>query len=203
MTLVYLASGISKLVDPDWISGLVLWDRVVRYQYVLEPTPLPGWAIDLLTSRWLYYAVGPAAVLTELFIGVGLWFRRTRLAAVWVALTFHVLIEVSASVEVFSYAAIAALAIWVTPVTRDRVLRVGGERGTSELVVALVRAADWFGRFRVERGGPTERFLTVVDRDGTEHVRGEAAGVLMSRLPLTFPLAAPVRAVMSWRRGRR
>ena len=57
--LVYLASGISKLVDPDWFGGLVLWDRVVRYQHVLDPTPLPGWAIDLLTSRWLYYVVGP------------------------------------------------------------------------------------------------------------------------------------------------
>ena len=100
--LVYLASGISKLVDPDWFGGLVLWDRVVRYQHVLEPTPLPGWAIDLLTERWLYYVVGPAAVFTELFIGVGLWFGRTRLAAVWVAIVFHVLIEVSASVEVFS-----------------------------------------------------------------------------------------------------
>ncbi len=101
--LVYLASGFSKLVDPDWFGGLVLWDRVVRYQYVLEPTPLPAWAVDLLTERWLYYVVGPAAVFTELFIGIGLWFGRTRLAAVWVAIVFHLLIEVSASVEVFSY----------------------------------------------------------------------------------------------------
>ncbi len=127
--LVYLASGFSKLVDPDWFGGLVLWDRVVRYQYVLEPTPLPDWAVDLLTERWLYYVVGPAAVFTELFIGVGLWFGRTRLAAVWVAIVFHLLIEISASVEVFSYVAIAALAIWVTPSTRDRIVRVGGDRG--------------------------------------------------------------------------
>ena len=126
--LVYLASGFSKLVDPDWFGGLVLWDRVVRYQYVLEPTPLPAWAVDLLTERWLYYIVGPAAVFTELFVGVGLWFGRTRLAAVWVAIVFHLLIEVSASVEVFSYVAIAALAIWVTPSTRDRIVRVGGDR---------------------------------------------------------------------------
>ena len=147
--LVYLASGISKLVDPDWFGGLVLWDRVVRYQYVLEPTPLPDWAVDLLTERWLYYVVGPAAVFTELFIGVGLWFGRTRLAAVWVAIVFHLLIEVSASVEVFSYVAIAALAIWVTPSTRDRTVRVGGDAATSRVVIALVRAGDWFGRFDV------------------------------------------------------
>ena len=67
--LVYLASGTSKLVDPDWISGLVLWDRVVRYQH--ELAPLPGWASDLLVERWPFYVIGPAAVLTELLIGVG------------------------------------------------------------------------------------------------------------------------------------
>ena len=152
--LVYLASGVSKLVDPDWFGGLVLWDRVVRYQHVLDPTPLPAWAIDVLTSRWLYFAVAPVAVFTELFIGIGLWFGRTRLAAIWVALVFHAAIEVSASVEVFSYAAIAALAIWVTPSTRDRVIHVDGSPAGRALQ-AVVRMGDWFGRFRVERSGPT------------------------------------------------
>ncbi|MGD9703160.1 MAG: HTTM domain-containing protein [Acidimicrobiia bacterium] len=118
--LVYLASGTSKLVDRDWFGGLVLWDRVVRYRHAVEATPMPGWAIDLLTERWLYYAVAPAAVMTELFIGFGLWFRRTRLIAVCVAVVFHVMIEISASVQVFSYAAIAALLIWVTPSTHER-----------------------------------------------------------------------------------
>ncbi len=202
--LVYLASGISKLVDRDWFGGLVLWDRVVRYQYVLDPTPLPGWAVDTLTSRWLYYAVGPAAVLTELFIGVGLWFGRTRLAAVWIAIMFHVMIEVSASVEVFSLAALAALAVWVAPSTRDRTLRVGGDAHVSGVVIALVRAGDWFGRFRIERGEPAEPVLTVVERGGTVRTGGEAASLVLSRLPVFFALAWPVSAVLSsrarWRR---
>ena len=185
--LVYLASGISKLVDPDWFGGLVLWDRVVRYQYVLEPTPLPDWAVDLLTERWLYYVVGPAAVFTELFIGVGLWFGRTRLAAVWVAFVFHLLIEVSASVEVFSYVAIAALAIWVTPSTRDRIVRVGGDAATSRVVIALVRAGDWFGRFDVVRAAPPEPVITVVDRDGTVHTGADAVSLLLSRSPAHVP----------------
>jgi uncharacterized membrane protein YphA (DoxX/SURF4 family) len=195
--LVYLASGLSKLVDPDWFGGLVLWDRVVRYQHVLEPTPLPGWTIDLLTERWVYYVVGPAAVFTELLIGLGLWFGRTRLAAIWVAIVFHLLIEVSASVEVFSYAAIAALAIWATPSTRDRTVRVGGDAATSRAIIALVRAGDWFGRFDVVRAGASEPVVTVVDRDGTEHTRFSAVSLLLSRLPLTFPVVAPVRVLAS------
>ena len=63
-------------------------------------------------------------MLTELFIAVGLWFRRTRYAAVWIAVCFHVAIEVSAQVQVFSFLAIAALVIWAVPSTRDRNLRL-------------------------------------------------------------------------------
>ena len=199
--LVYLASGISKLVDPDWLSGLVLWDRVVRYQH--ELAPLPEWARDLLLERWLFYAIGPAAVLTELFIGVGLWFPRTRLVALWVALSFHVMIEISVSVEVFSYAAIAALAIWVTPSTRDRVVRIRRDAPTDQIVLALVRVGDWFGRFRTEPAPPAASRLTVVDRDGTEYTGGAAVGVVLSRLPLTFAVGAPIVAVTRRRRARR
>ncbi len=194
VSLVYVASGTSKLVDPDWFGGLVMWDRVVRRRHYLEPTPLPGWAIDLLTERWPYYALGPVTVLTELFIGLGLWHRRTRLAAVWFAIAFHVMIEITSSVQVFSYAALAALSIWVTPSTRDRTVRVG-----SDSAAALVRAADWYARFRVERRGAGEP-LTAVDRDGTVRTGRAAAGLVMSRLPVTFPFAAPLRALGGWRR---
>lgn len=190
--LVYLASGISKLVDPDWIGGLVLWDRVVRYQHVLDPTPLPGWAIDVLTSRELYYIVAPAAVLTELFIGVGLWFTGTRLAAIWIAIVFHLLIEVSASVQVFSLAAIAALAIWVTPSTCGRVVRLGDDLAMAGGLAVLIRAADWFGRFRVERAGPGAPKISLVDRDGDGCHGWAATRLILSRLPLTFPFVAPL-----------
>ena len=63
-------------------------------------------------------------MLTELFIAVGLWWRGTRYAAVWVAVVFHVIIEMSASVQVFSFLAIAVLVVWAVPSTRDRVIRI-------------------------------------------------------------------------------
>jgi Vitamin K-dependent gamma-carboxylase len=200
VSLVYIASGTSKLLDPDWIGGLVLWDRVVRYQHVLVPTPVPDWGIDLLTSRWLYFIVGPAAVATELFIGIGLWSMRTRLAAIWVALLFHMSIEISASVEVFSYAAIAALAIWVTPVTRDRVVRLPAGRAAG--LGLLVRATDWFGRFDVVSTGDGSTGITVEDRDGTVLGGTRALALVGSRLPLTFLFAAPCRLVTVARGGR-
>jgi hypothetical protein len=162
---------------------------MVRNQHVLDPTPLPAWSIDVLTSRWLFFILGPAIVGTELFIGLGLWFARTRLAAIWMAILFHVTIEISAHVQVFSYAAIAALAIWVTPVTRDR-------------TILLVRAGDWFARFRVVPGGDGAPSLTVVDRDGTERHGWSGSGLLLSRLPLTFPFVAPLLLPAGLRRLR-
>lgn len=192
VSLVYLASGISKLVDPDWLGGIVLWDRVVRYQHNLDPWPLPDWGVDFLTWRPLYYVVAPVAIGIELFLGVALWAGRTRLAALWVALVFHLSIELSAQIEVFSVAAVAALAIWVTPATADRELHMPAGAGAT-----AVRWLDWFGRFRI---APGEAGLRVVDRDGTTYCGGQARWFVLTRLPLTFPFAAPVWAVVG-RRG--
>lgn len=197
VSLVYLASGISKLVDPDWVGGIVLWDRVVRYQHNLEPWPLPDWGIDFLTWRPLYYVVGPVAIGIELFLGVGLWATRTRLAALWVAIVFHLSIEISAKIEVFSVAALAALAIWVTPSSRDRVVHLPAGPGAQAL-----RALDWFGRFRLVAAPPGEPELRVVDRDGTVLSGRDAQLLVLTRLPATFPFAAPVLAARALR-GRR
>jgi uncharacterized membrane protein YphA (DoxX/SURF4 family) len=191
ISLVYLASGTSKLIDPDWVGGLVLWDRMVRYQHVLDPTPLPAWSIDLLTSRWLFFILGPAIVGAELFIGAGLWFARTRLAAIWMAILFHVAIEISAHVQVFSYAGIAALAIWVTPVTRDRTIVLGGDPSSAQAIGLLLRAGDWFARFRVVPAETAAPPLTVIDRDGTERHGWSGTVLLLSRCPLSFPFVAP------------
>ncbi len=109
----YLGSGISKVLDPDWRSGLVNQDRIARSTEHLQS--LPDGVVDLLTSRTFHAWFTPVILATELFIGTGLWFRRTRVLAVWVAIGFHLFIEIGASVQVFSLAGIAALTVWVTP----------------------------------------------------------------------------------------
>ena len=184
---VYLASGVSKLVDPDWVGGLVLWDRAVRHQAFVHdrlPGVLAEPVIDLVTARWVHTLTSPVAVAMELFIGIGLWFARTRLAALWVAVLFHLSIELSAAVEVFSLAAIAALVIWAVPATRDRSVVAGD--------VGWIRRLDWLARFDLhERAGAT---FAVVDRDGRVRTGRAARWFVASRLPLTFPVALPVLA---------
>ena len=192
---IYGASGLSKLVDPDWFGGTVTWQRVVRAREELDP--LPDWAVSVLTDRGFHTGAAKFIVLTELFIALGLWWRGTRYAAVWVAVVFHLSIEMSASVQVFSLLAIAVLVIWAVPSTRDRVLRVDPAVVGQRQLAAVVRRLDWLARFRVEHG----RRLELVDRDGSTLRGAPAVAFALSRLPLTAWLALP--AAFLARRSRR
>jgi vitamin K-dependent gamma-carboxylase len=193
---VYGASGVSKLVDPDWFGGTVTWQRVVRARDQLEAWALPDWAVSVLTDRSFHTGAAKLVVLTELFIAVGLWWPRTRYAAVWVAVVFHVAIDMSAAVQVFSYLAIAVLAVWAVPSTRDRVLRIDRRWASA------VRALDWLARFRVEPG-PRGSPLHVTDRDGATIAGAPAVALALSRLPLTAWFALPVLLLPAVRRARR
>lgn len=194
LSSVYLASAGSKLLDPDWRSGLVLWDRVARFSFRIEALPFGDGLADLLTDRWVYWWFAPVVLGTELFIGLGLWSERTRLAAIWVAVAFHLSIEVSADVHTFSYAALAALAVWAVPSTRDRTVVHAGRREAG-----TIRSLDWLARFRIEPvtdgGGP----LALIDRDGTRYTGLTARRRVRLRLPLTFWLTAPVVALSARR----
>ena len=110
---------------------------------------LPSWAVDVLTDRSFHTVAAKLIIATELFIAVGLW-SRTRYAAVWVAICFHVAIELSAEVQVFSFLAIGALVIWAVPSTRDRLLLLDPESPSQRWLATAVRSLDWLARFRVE-----------------------------------------------------
>ena len=112
VSTVYLTSGLTKLANPDWRDGLVLWDRVNRYAHKI---PFDGWVFDVVTSRWFHRVLAPSAIAVEVFIALALWNRRTRAVAMVVAVIFHASIEITASVQTFSYSAIAALLIWLVP----------------------------------------------------------------------------------------
>jgi hypothetical protein len=199
---IYGASGLSKLVDPDWFGGTVTWQRVVRARDQLEAWPLPDWTVSVLTDRSFHTGAAKFIVLTELFIAAGLWWRGTRYAAVWVAVAFHVAIEGSASVQVFSVLGIAVLVTWAVPSTRDRVLRIDPTAARHRRLGAVVRGLDWLARFRVEPALPGSQ-VEVVDRDGTVIRGAPAVALTLSRLPLTAWFALPALLLPAARRARR
>ena len=61
---IYGASGLSKLLDPDWFGGTVSWQRVLQARADLHP--LPDWAVSVLTNRDFHTGAAKAIILTEL-----------------------------------------------------------------------------------------------------------------------------------------
>lgn len=120
--LVYGASGFSKLIDPDWFGGTVTWGRVVTQEAMLRASILPEFVQDLVLDRSFHTVAAKLVVLTELFIAGGFWWRRTRPWAVAAAIVFHLMIEASASVEVFSYLGISVLFVWADPALRSPIV---------------------------------------------------------------------------------
>jgi hypothetical protein len=112
---VYGASGVSKLLDPDWFGGTVTWGRMVAHEAAIRSSALPAFAADLLLDRDFHTLAAKLIIATELFIAGGLWWRLTRRFAIAVAVVFHVSIQVTAHVQVFSYLALAVLFIWADP----------------------------------------------------------------------------------------
>ncbi len=103
---VYGASGFSKLVDPDWFSGTVTWGRMIAQEAAVRSSVLPAFAADLLLDRSFHTVAAKLIIGTELFIAGGLWWRRTRRFAILAAVVFHVSIQLTAQVQVFSYLAL-------------------------------------------------------------------------------------------------
>jgi Vitamin K-dependent gamma-carboxylase len=202
---VYGASGVSKLLDADWWGGTVTANRVVRSRSQLASSPLPDWFIDAIGNRGFHSVFAKFVILTEIFIALGLWLRASRALAIWMAVWFHVFIEISAHVQVFSIAGICALVIWARPETRQHTLTLTGDgRGVRRLAF-VVRRLDWLARIEVVRAadptaGAAASSAVVLDEPDGGRFSGRAATWRVLRyLPVTFMVALPV----AWMLGRR
>lgn len=148
----------------DALRGITYHDRFQQPWWPWYPNAPDGLYVALL---WIGVA---AAVLMT----VGLW-SRTATWAAFAVVAFHVGIEVSARVQVFSVIAVGALALWATPSTRDRTL-VTPRRWVGWL--------DWMARFDITVAPGASWYM--VDRDGTVLEGREARRFVRTRLPATF-----------------
>jgi hypothetical protein len=194
ISIVYLASGGSKLLDPDWRDGLVLGDRITRHAHVSIAMGVPRGVIDVLSRSDVASAVAKLAIMTELVLCVALFLKPTRVVALWWGLWFHVMIQLTSKVEIFSILALTMYGVFVTPDYRARTIYFDPSRFFGKLA-SVVPALDWFGRFQVAPWEPDRHrghSVVVVRRDG-ERATGVRAFAMITRcLPLLFPIWAPV-----------
>jgi hypothetical protein len=196
VSLVYASSAISKLFDPDWFGGQVMWVRAARsIEYLAERgTELPGWALALMGSKLALSAFSKLAIAGELFLALGLWWPRTRAFALWWGVLFHLSIELTARVELFSYVMWASYIAFVTPELRERQWLIADDAPLAQRAARLLRALDWLARWsfavvpRERLGGAA---YGAIDRDGTQ-LHGRRALLLLARtIPALFLLWVP------------
>ena len=196
VSLIYLALlRRANCIDRDWREGHVMLERGVSTIEQLSRMGLhvPDVVAAALASPLLMSIASKAGIATELFIALGLWRPRLRPYALWVGVMFHLGIELTARVELFSWLMWSSYVLFATPECRQRVLRVRSDVPRARALARCVRALDWLARFRVDAGaGSSGPLFCVVDRDGTEAsgLRGVAA--LARALPLLFPLWLPL-----------
>jgi hypothetical protein len=194
VSLVYLASALGKLVDPDWRGGRVLLLRIAKTADVCAAhgITLPSWVLTLLASTLLAGALAKLGIVSELFIALGPWRERTRRAALWLGLWFHVSIELSARVELFGWLMVASYVAFATPELERRRVEVGHTG-----LARLLRALDWLRRFEIAVGA---RF-TVTAPDGHRAFGLSAWARLAEALPVLFPVWLPLALAVRLRRA--
>jgi Vitamin K-dependent gamma-carboxylase len=197
VTIVYLSSSLGKLFDADWRSGTVLLLRFALGRPFTEHYFSAGCA-DLLAAPWFAHVAAVAAIGSELFLALGLWFPRTRAVCLWLGVMFHAGIEVAAHVELFSYTMLSAYLLFVTPELRERSVSWNARSLGGQALGWLCSRFDLLARFRHEQVDGQATLVVTRDRSGIAH-RGLSAWRELARAtPLLFPLWLPL-CLVTWR----
>ncbi len=205
LSLIYVASGGSKLLDPDWRSGRVILGRFALYGYQAVESGVPQSVVDRLTQQDVTGPLAEIAIATELFLAIGLWRRSTRVVALWWGVWFHLVIELTSRVETFTWLTLAIYALFATPDVRARKLFYDSSRLRGRWAARLVSMLDWLARFEVKAWAPDDvqkgHAVVIVRRDGTHATGVRALAMIARATPPLFPLWAPLAFVASFTKG--
>jgi hypothetical protein len=113
LSIIYIASGGSKLLDADWRSGRVHAQRQTRTTPAAVDAGVPRRLMAFLASPLGGSILAKGAILTELGVAVALWHPRTRRVAALIGIAFHVTIDFTAGVDIFSWVSIAILSLFL------------------------------------------------------------------------------------------
>jgi hypothetical protein len=205
LAIIYLASGGSKLLDPDWRSGAVIGDRLARSTALAVSKGIPVEMMRFLSEAFVSSALSKLAIATELVLAVALFLPRTRFVALWWGVMFHLTIEVTSKVELFGWLSLSIYALFARPALRERTLIYDDRRASGLWMSRVVRALDWLLRFDVRRSGESTRgpAFVVVDRDGSAASGIEALARIARAIPVLFPLSVPLWVASASRRNLR
>jgi hypothetical protein len=205
LSIIYLSSSLSKLADPDWRGGRALGDRITRYAYLAIEGGVPHQVVDVISRPAMTGALSKLAIATELLLAVSLWPRRTRIYALWWGVMFHLTIEVTCKVEIFTWLTLAIYALFATPDVGARKIYFDRSRVGGVLLAFAVSMLDWLARFEVRPWEPDAlrrgHALVVIRRDGSRATGIRALAMVARCVPALFPLWAPLAILARFSKG--
>lgn len=193
VSAIYLSSGGGKLLDADWRGGQSMLVRFEESFAIAAKRGMhfPEWYREFLTSPLTASLASKGAISLELFIAFGLWFRRTRAVALWTGAVFHLGIQASARVELFSWLMGVCYIAFVTPELQERRVLVDGATALGRTAKRVLPWLDWLCRFGIDEKAASGPGIEVLDRDG-RRARGLAVPAALARgLPALY-LACPL-----------
>ena len=204
VSIVYVASAGSKLVDADWRDGTVIALRLSRWAARAVAHGAPSGVVAWLATPFMSAMLSRGAITTEVFLAFALFRPRLRVPAIWIGCMFHLTIEATSKVEAFTWLTLAMYGVFVTHDVGARSFHYDGERAIGRWLARLVVWTDWFRRYQVQPWAPDEvgskHVVVIKRRDGTR-ATGFSALVMAARtLPILFPLWGPLALVESLRR---
>ena len=203
VSAVYLSSGGGKLLDADWRGGQTMLLRFTRSleELAARGLTLPEPLALAYSSPLVASLASKSAIVLELALAVALWLPRVRPLALYAGALFHLSIELSARVELFSYVMAAAYVSFALPELRERVVELDPNAGVGRFVAKVLPSLDWLARFRVEPR--TSAAFAVRDRRGVRHAGVAALAELARATPLLFPVWLPLALAARAGRTRR
>lgn len=200
VSLVYLGSAAGKLLDADWRGGQVLLLRFARAPeiWAQHGLPLPAWAIAIVSSAWFASLAASVAITSEWFISLGIWFSPLRRLALWLGVVFHLSIELSANVELFSWLMVASYLAFVVPEVRERRFEFLPGNVRAERLLRFLTLFDWCARFERQPLPPAAAATSagpafyVTNRAGQRASGARGLLYLAEAVPVLFPFWLPM-----------
>ena len=116
--VVYFYAGVAK-ISPDWLRGEPMRQRMAHNNNL----PIVG---RFFREEWAVYGASYGGLLLDLFIVPLLLWRRTRVAAFFAAVLFHLINARWFNLGIFPWLAIAATALFLSPTWPRQILAFFG-----------------------------------------------------------------------------
>lgn len=119
ISLGYVLTVALKLMGDHWIDGTAIWYALQLEDLMRVEAP------DLLISFPIGAVLTWMTLAVELFVALGVWFRKTRAIAVAAGVALHLSIFLAMDIGLFSIVMIVSYLAWLPPVSDVRVLLPG------------------------------------------------------------------------------